>query len=69
MTEVQEWQRVCDEKHAADRARLDKLEAVIPKIFETLDKYKQRPSWLISGVITFLASALGIAVTQLFHSK
>jgi hypothetical protein len=62
-----EFGKICDERHLADRERISKLENIIPKIFDMLDKYKLRPSWVVAGIITFLATALGVTITELLH--
>lgn len=67
MTDLEEYRRTCDEKHISDRGRIEKLESAIPRIFEILEKYKTRPTWIQASLITFLASALGITVTELIH--
>lgn len=67
MSELEEMKRTCDEKHSADRGRIEKLENTVVRIFEILDKYKQRPTWLVAGIITFLASGLAITLTELIH--
>lgn len=67
MTDFDEFMRTCDEKHLADRTRLDKLENMAARIFEILDRYKDRPTWIILGIITFLASALGVTAAELIH--
>ena len=54
---------LCKEKHANEDRRISALEALIPKIFETLDKYKQRPTWIQTTVISILsAAAVGLLV-------
>ena len=67
MTDFDDFLRTCNEKHDADRSRLDKLENTVQRIYEILDKYKTRPTWIVSCIITFLATALGVAVTDLIH--
>jgi len=54
---------LCDEKHANEDRRISALENVIPRIFETLDKYKQRPTWVTTTIISILsASTIGLLV-------
>ncbi len=48
---------LCREKHLNEERRIAALENLIPKIFETLDKYKQRPSWPVVTIISFLSAA------------
>jgi hypothetical protein len=67
MAEFEDFLRTCEEKHNSDRSRLDKLENTVNRIYEILDKYKQRPSWIVADIIIFLATALGISVTELVH--
>jgi hypothetical protein len=56
---------LCDEKHANEDRRITALENVIPRIFETLDKYKQRPTWITTTVISLLtASTVGLLVAM-----
>lgn len=67
MMNLEEFIRTCEEKHLSDRGRIKKLEDTTARIFEILDKYKDRPSWIITVVITLLTSTLGVAVAELFH--
>lgn len=67
MDELSEFKRTCDEKHLSDRGRIERLEDTVRRIFEILDKYKTRPSWLVTCIITFLTSALGITFTELLN--
>jgi len=55
----------CKLRHESDERRIINLENILTKIFDKLDRFSQRPSWLTSGIITFLATALGIVVTVL----
>jgi len=67
MTDFTEFIRTCDEKHKADRQRLEKLENTANSIFSILDKYKSRPTWVVTSMLTFLATALGITITLYAH--
>lgn len=67
MADFEEFIRTCEEKHLADRGRIKKLEETTARIFEILDKYKDRPSWIITVVITLLTGALGATVAELLH--
>jgi hypothetical protein len=67
MDGLDEFKRTCDEKHTADRGRLDKLENTVQRIFEILDKYKERPTWMVASVLVFLSTALGIVLTALLE--
>ena len=49
----------CNEKHIADRERISKLEETVKRIFEILDKYKERPTWFVTFLITGLATGCG----------
>ena len=54
---------LCKEKHTNEDRRITALENLIPRIFETLDKYKQRPTWLVATVISVLSgSTVGLLV-------
>lgn len=54
---------LCEEKHSNEDRRITALENVIPRIFETLDKYKQRPTWITTTIISILtASTVGLLV-------
>lgn len=60
-------EKFCNERHEAENRRITDLENTVKRIFELLDKYKDRPTWVIAGIITFLASALGVTMTELIH--
>ena len=65
--EFAECIRTCDEKHISDRGRIKALEDTTKRIYEILDTFRGRPSWIIVGVITVLATGLGITMTELIH--
>ena len=63
MADEQYNPELCKEKHANEDRRITALESVIPRIFETLDKYKQRPTWVTTTIISILsASTIGLLV-------
>ena len=63
MAEKQYNSDLCEEKHLNEDRRIAALENLIPRIFETLDKYKQRPTWIVTTVISILSAAtIGLLV-------
>ncbi len=68
--ELSEFRRTCDEKHLADRGRIDSQEETIRSIFEILRKLQNRPSWAVTIVITSLTSACGMLILWIItHGK
>lgn len=59
MTDFDEFKRTCDEKHTSDRGRIEKLEETMARIFEILERIKDRPSWLVLMVISGLGTVSG----------
>ena len=56
---------LCNEKHLNTDRRIQKVEEVIPRIFELLDKYKQRPTWIVTTIISLLsATTVGLLVAM-----
>lgn len=53
----------CRLRHENDALRITKLEGTLSRIFDKLEAFSQRPSWLVLSIITFLASGLGITMT------
>ena len=58
-------QALCTEKHNNTDRRIQKLEEVVPRIFDLLDKYKQRPTWIVTTIISLLsATTVGLIVAM-----
>lgn len=55
----EEFRRTCDEKHISDRGRIERLEETTNRIFEVLDKYKERPTWIVLLIISGLGTTSG----------
>lgn len=53
----------CKVRHDNEEARMDKVESTLSKIFDKLDAFSQRPSWMVLTIISFLATGLGITMT------
>ena len=68
MPDLEEFKRLCDEKHLSDRGRITRVEVALDKIFIILDTYKDRPRWIVVAIITFLATAVGVLSTELLHN-
>ncbi len=60
-------EEACRLRHDSEDWRLTQLELTIKKIFDKLDLFGQRPSWIELSVITFLASGLAVAITIIFQ--
>lgn len=57
----------CRMRHEFEGERIKRLEETLPRIFEKLEKFGQRPSWIVAAVLSFLASGLGISITIILN--
>jgi hypothetical protein len=54
---------MCKMHREYENERIKRLEETLPRIFQKLEQFSQRPSWITASIIVFLASGLAISVT------
>jgi len=58
----------CRIRHEFSDERIKRLEDTLPRIFDKLDKFSQRPSWIVLSIMSFLSAGIGIAITVILSS-